>query len=195
MDGLSNHPPWGLGLDSKRLTVISVLVAACISIQLLPIRAQLPNIEFTLLITFATGMILGSLSGALFGAAVMFVNGFLSPTGFAGINLPFQLIGIAIVGAAGGFYARITKDHFSVGAFTELAILGACLTFVYDIVTNFGMAVYYTWGGGMTFPQAVVAAIIGGIVFSVIHVSWNAALFGTATVPIVNAMQRILGGR
>ncbi len=178
-------------MDTRRLALLSVLTALCMGIQLM-LRPM--NAEFTSLIAFATGMVFGSLYGASLGILVMFVNGFLSPYGFAGVALPFQIIGMGSIGLAGGLYARITHRGTRAGAFIEAAVLGAFLTFIYDVLTNVGTAVHFTLTG-MSFNEALVAALVSGAVPAAIHVAWNTALFGTVSVPLVNAMYEMLAWR
>jgi len=177
----------GASLNTPRLALLSVLAAVCLGLQLLP---RPMNLEFTSLISFVTGVVFGSFSGALLGALVMFVNGFLSPYGFAGIVLPFQIVGMVVIGVAGGLYAKMAVGKMYAGRFWEIMVLGAFLTFVYDIVTNVGTAVYLS--SSMPFSEALLAALITGAVPSVIHVVWNSFLFGAGAVPLVNAMQKTL---
>jgi hypothetical protein len=178
-------------VDTQRLALLSVLTALCLGIQLLP---RPMNVEFTSLIAFATGMVFGSLYGASLGILVMLANGFLSPYGFAGVVLPFQVIGMGLVGLAGGLYTRIPGRATKAGAFIEAAVLGALLTFIYDVLTNVGTAVFFTMSG-MSFQEALVTALVLGAVPAAIHVAWNAALFGMVTVPLVSAMHRMLAWR
>lgn len=179
-------------LSTQQLSLLSVLAAVCLGIQLLP---RPMNLEFTSLIAFVTGMVFGSLLGALLGALVMFVNGFLSPYGFAGVNLPFQIAGIVLIGAVGGLYAKMGNGKWPVGKSYETAVLGAFLTLIYDVVTNAGYALQLTLLYEMPFPAALVAVLVSGAIPSVMHVAWNAAVFGAATVPLVNSMQKLLGWR
>ncbi|MDI6847986.1 MAG: ECF transporter S component, partial [Candidatus Bathyarchaeia archaeon] len=81
--------------NTRKLALLSVLAALCLAIQLTP---RPPNVEFTSFFTFIVGLIYGALNGAFFGCFVMFVNGFLSPYGFSGLNMPFQMVGMAITG-------------------------------------------------------------------------------------------------
>ena len=174
-------------MNTQRLALLSVLAAVCLGLQLLP---RPMNLEFTSLISFVTGMAFGSLLGAMLGALVMFINGFLSPYGFAGVVLPFQIVGIVLVGVAGGLYARITTYKWSAGNFMETMVLGASLTFIYDVVTNVGTAVYLA--SSMPFSEALITALVMGAIPSAMHIVWNAVLFAAVTVPLVNAMQKTL---
>jgi len=152
-----------------------------------------PNVEFTSLIIFLVGAIFGISLGATLGVLVMFINGFLSPWGFAGLMLPFQVTGMVIVGVGGGLYKRTRGGCYDVESCIETAVLGAFLTLVYDIITNFGIAVSYMLLGIPILP-AFISAIISGALFSVIHVVSNAFVFGVAFFPLTNALQKLLGG-
>lgn len=178
---------WETALNAQRLGLLSVLTAVCLGLQLLP---RPMNIEFTSLISFVTGMVFGVFSGALLGTLVMFVNGFLSPYGFAGVVLPFQIVGMVLIGVVGGLYGKIASNRLAAGNFVETLVLGAFLTFIYDVVTNLGTAVYLS--SSMPFSEALIAALIMGVIPSVMHIVWNSFLFGAVTVPLVNAMQKTL---
>ena len=151
-----------------------------------------PNVEFTLLIVFVAGAVLGVSFGAGLGVLVMFINGFASPWGVAGLILPFQVIGMVAVGVGGGLYRRSRHGCYDVESCAEAAVLGAFLTLVYDMVTNFGFAVTYMLVGEPVF-LAFISAIVSGAVFSVVHVVSNAVFFGAAFFPVTSALQKLLG--
>jgi hypothetical protein len=152
-----------------------------------------PNVEFTSLIVFLVGAIFGISFGATLGILVMFINGFFSPWGFAGLMLPFQVTGMVIVGIGGGLYRRKRGGLYDTRSYFETAVLGAFLTLVYDIITNFGVAASYMLLGIPILP-AFITAIIYGALFSVIHVVSNTVVFGVVFFPLTNALQKLLGG-
>lgn len=176
--------------NNKTLTIalISVLAVLCLVIQISP---RPPNVEFTSLFTFFTGFIFGSVIGGLFGGFVMLINGFLSPWGFAGLNMPFQMAGMALIGLAGGIYRKFAYEQFSVEFCVEIAVLGAFLTVVYDLVTNFGYAIFQTITG-VPFNVAFIIALAYGTLFSIVHVLSNAAVFGVAFLPMIKAANKML---
>jgi hypothetical protein len=177
-------------LSTRQLVLVVVLTALCVAIQLTP---RPPNIEFTSLIIFLVGAVFGMSFGATLGVLVMFINGFLSPWGFSGMILPFQIIGMVIVGIGGGMYQRSNTGPYKAGSCAETAILGAFLTLTYDLITNFGIAVSLALTG-TPILLAFLNAVIFGALFSVIHIVSNTAVFGIAFVPLTNTLQRILGG-
>ncbi|MBS7635732.1 hypothetical protein KEJ37_00060 [Candidatus Bathyarchaeota archaeon] len=121
----------------------------------------------------------------------MFINGFLSPWGFAGLNMPFQMAGMGLMGSVGGFYRRFAYERFSTEFCVELAVLGAFLTALYDFITNFGYAIFQTIMG-VPFHVALIIALAYGTPFSVIHVVSNAAIFGIAFFPMIKAAKKTL---
>jgi hypothetical protein len=166
-------------LTSRQAALFSVLAALCIGIQLTP---RPPNVEFTSLITFTMGVFFGSLLAGLFGALVMFVNGFFSPWGFAGMIMPFQMAGMLIIGVAGGVYKRYVAGETSGRLCIEAAVLGAFLTLIYDIITNSGTA--------MVTGIPLILTFFMGIGMSFLHICSNTAFFGFAFIPLVRTLQR-----
>jgi hypothetical protein len=152
-----------------------------------------PNVEFTSLVVFLVGSVFGFSSGITLGVLVMLINGFFSSWGFAGLMLPFQVTGMAIVGVGGGLYERARTGLYDVRSCVETAVLGAFLTLVYDMVTNFGVAVSYTLMG-IPIYVAFASALISGALFSLIHVVSNTAVFGIVFMPLTNSLQKLLGG-
>lgn len=177
-------------LNTRQMALLSVLTAVSLGIQLAP---RPPNVEFTSLFAFIVGILYGSLVGGFFGGFVMFVNGFLSPWGFAGLMMPFQIVGMATIGFAGGIYKRYVVGVHSAQVCVEVAVLGAFLTLLYDITTNVGVAVSLALTGT---PQhiALISAFSMGAPFSLVHIVSNIALFGSGFIPLIKAIQRVPGG-
>ncbi|MGD8505041.1 MAG: ECF transporter S component [Candidatus Bathyarchaeota archaeon] len=174
----------------RQIALLSVLIAVSLGIQLAP---RPPNVEFTSLFTFLVGVLYGSLVGGFFGGFVMFVNGFLSPWGFAGLMMPFQIVGMATIGFCGGIYRRHATGQNSAQVSAELAILGAILTFLFDVVTNVGVAVLPALAG-TPWHISLILALFMGAPFSLIHIISNTALFSLGFIPLFRALQRIPGG-
>lgn len=175
-------------MNCKRVALLSVITALCVGIQLTP---RPPNVEFTSLICFLVGFMFGAGFGALLGALTMFINGFLSPWGFAGIIMPYQMAGMALMGFAGGLYRKILSgNQSSVNNSTkilrlEVSSLAAFLTLIYDVITNIGWAL----------PSGVpiIIALIQGVWFAVIHVTSNVVFFSSAFFILVRITGNLLG--
>lgn len=120
----------------------------------------------------------------------MLINGFLSPWGFAGIIMPFQMSGMALIGLAGGVYRKILRGTPSQTANTkilnlEVSFLAAFLTLIYDVITNIGWA--------LPSGTPIIFALISGVWFTVIHVLSNAVLFGGAFFILARIIGDLLG--
>ena len=170
--------PKTMRFHTRQLAFFCALAAVCVGIQLAP---RPPNIEATSLITFFVGVVFGNVAGGLFGALVMFVNGFLSPWGFAGLVLPFQIVGMGIVGAAGGVFGRYGVAGSTNRVVLESAIFGSFLTLIYDLITNMGVALISN--------VPIVLALIAGVVFSIVHIVSNTLLFGLAFAPLMKTFK------
>jgi len=159
--------------QTRQIALFCALAAACIGIQLAP---RPPNIESTSLITFFVGVVFGCLAGGLFGTLVMFINGFLSPWGFAGLIMPFQIVGMSLIGVAGGIFRRYGVAEPASRRVIESAILGSFLTLVYDIITNTGVALISN--------VPIWFAFAMGVTFSFFHIASNTLLFALAFTPL-----------
>jgi Na+-translocating ferredoxin:NAD+ oxidoreductase RnfD subunit len=186
MDNPSNSMQQRVLKDTRTIALMGVFTALCLAIQLSP---RPPNVEFTSFFTFIVGFMFGPFIGIAFGGFVMFVNGFFSPWGFAGLNMPFQVVGMIIVGLVGGLYQRYYRTYGVVNFWIEVSILGAFLTALYDLITNFGVAVSYMVVG-MNPALAVITALAYGTPFSLIHVFSNALVFGAMFFPLVKVLER-----
>jgi len=174
---------------TKQVALFSVLVAVCVAIQILP---RPLGVEFTSFLTFATGVTFGSLLGASFGIVIMVINGFLSPWGLAGINLPFQMLGMGIIGTAGGLYKM--KNGSNMRFFGETAIMGAFLTLIYYVITNMGFAIHLMLFTQFSPLEAIIISQISGALVTLMYVASNTILFGFGVVPLVNAIRKLYGG-
>lgn len=188
MDGLSIHV--SMQLATRRLTLFTMLASLCIALQLVP---RPPNVEFTSLFVFFVGASLGAVLGGFLGGFVMLLNGFLSSWGFAGLMMPFQVAGMIIVGVIGALYGKSKKGEYTLSSSGEAAVLGAFLTLVYDVITNFGVAISFMLAGTPLYP-ALVSAMIPAVPFSIVHVASNALTFLLAFFPLNRALRGFLGG-
>lgn len=172
-------------MDCKRIATISILASLCVGIQLAP---RPPNVELTSLICFLTGFLFGAFSGALLGALTMFINGFLSPYGFAGtIIMPFQIIGMALIGFAGGVYRKLLGRNFAVERQLKLEVcfLASFLTLIYDVITNVSFAVQFNLN--------LIVALFAGAWPAVIHNISNVTLFGGVFFPLTEIIGNLVG--
>jgi len=172
-------------MNARQLALLSLLSALSVGIQLIP---RPPNVEFTSLVSFTAGFLFGFWAGAVVGAMTMFVNGFLSPWGLGGLNIPFQMGGMIIAGVLGHAYKTYASNKLNLTSFClETAVLGGLIALIYDFITNVGVGIQYIISG-MDPALALFSAIAYGSFFSLIHIFSNSAVFGSLFLPIVNAL-------
>lgn len=169
---------------TKKLALLIVLTALCLGVQLTP---RPPNVEFTSLIVFVVGATFGGSLGVALGVLVMFINGFFSFWGFAGLMLPFQLTGMVAMGIGGGLYRQMKGGLYGANSCIEAAVLGSFLTLLYDLITNLGVAVSFMLSG-TSFFLSYISTIISGALFLVIHVISNTIIFGIFFFPLTKLM-------
>ena len=172
-------------MNTQRLGFFIVMTALCLALQIAP---RPPNVEFTSFFSFVVGLAEGAVIGAFFGSFVMLINGFVSPYGFGGLNIPFQMAGMIIAGVLGGMYRRFTpKIDFSAKFSLETAVLGALIALVFDLITNvgYGMQLILT---GESLSLALFTAIAYGAFYSLLHIISNSVVFGALFLPIMNAL-------
>jgi len=149
--------------------------------------SAIPNVELMTLSTFVSGAVLGAARGAVVGAAAIAIYSGFNPYGVAPPPVfATQLLGYALVGAAGGALAgRLggRRPHPTT-AVALGALAGFVLTLVYDVLTNLGTA----WSmGAYRGPFPVVAA---GLAFGAWHVVWNVVFFAACAPPLLAALRR-----
>jgi len=183
---MKSHSP-----KTPKLALFGILAALCLALQLTP---RPPNVEFTSFFTFTVGVIYGTLNGAFFGCFVMFVNGFLSPYGFAGLNMPFQMVGMMMAGILGGVYRRLMPEQIDSTKFCiETAVIGAIIALIYDLITNVGVG-FQLVISGTNLALAILTAIAYGVFFSMVHIFSNTAVFGILTLPSIKTLKDLVGG-
>jgi len=166
-------------------------MATSLALQVAP---RPPNVEFTSFFSFIVGLVEGAAAGAFFGSFVMLINGFVSPWGFGGLNIPFQMVGMTIAGVLGGLYRKFTGSiSFSARFSLETAVLGALIALVYDLITNFGFGIQLVLAGENP-SLALPTTIAYGSVFSLIHIVTNSAVFGILFLPATKALNRLKVG-
>jgi len=179
-----------LSLNTRQIALLSVLTAVSLGIQLTP---RPMNVESTSLLTFLVGILYGGIIGGFFGGSVMFVNGFLSPWGYGGLVIPFQMAGMAIIGFTAGIYRRSLNKLNNARISAEVAVLGAFLTLLYDVITNTGVAVQIM-SAEVPLIIALISVFSTGVFASAIHIVSNTFLFASGFIPLLKALQNIPGG-
>ncbi len=148
--------------------------------------AGIPNIELITFVVFVAGFLLGPVPGMIVGAvgigghSLFNVMGAVVPP-----MLIVQVLSYAGVGLAGATLGRfIAGLRHPMGASIVAGLVGATLTFIYQLAIN--TVAFYTFSSaGGLWPY-----IWGGLVFSVVHIGWNALLFSVSMRPTLAVLRR-----
>ena len=155
----------------KGMATSAVLIAVAVAVGLL--LAAVPNVEGISAVCFVSGFLLGWKRGGLVGATAMVLLSLLNPLGPAPPPVfAAQVAGMGTIGMAGDLLKRARPGRARAGLYSMA--FGAVLTLIYDILTNYGVAVSV---GRWQNPAAIMLA---GVPFSAIHIVTNTVIFGAA---------------
>lgn len=171
---------------TRKALLAALLIAATVALGYA--LAGIPNVELMTITVFISGYLLGAKLGAIVGAVSIAVYSVFNPMGAA---LPplfvAQVVAFAVIGIAGSILGGVVAKLPRVGAIIVAGVTGLVLTSLYDALTNIGAFYSIT---GEDAPTNLLKFIIGGIVFVVMHLVWNTALFAVALKPTLNVLAR-----
>lgn len=166
-------------------TIIPVFVALCLATNYA--LAGVPNVKLMDFLVFIGGFFFGSFAGASIGIFTWIVYGTINPYG--GFSLPVWLACIlseAVYGVVGGvlgkkFFSTSFDERLMLSVF--FGIIGFILTLIYDLVTTAA----FSW----SFNIPIIAAVIFGMPFYILHEISNAALFAVCSIPTISGLKKI----
>jgi len=179
------------GLNTREISVIAVLVSACLASNYALI--WLPNVKVMDLIVFVSGLRFGAHIGGIVGVLVWAIYGSINPYGFV---LPIWLACMAaesLFGVTGGLvraYSPVNPSNRR-RLSLEMAVIGVLLTFAYDLATNLLSALTISWFE--TRIETIIAVIISGIPFAVVHEVSNGIIFFLGVDPLSSSIEKIAG--
>lgn len=159
--------------STKDVTTIGICIALAVAAGYALLHV--PNVELITSVSFLSGLVLGSLRGALVGTVSMFLYSLFNPLGIPFIPvLIAQVLFMGLAGFVGGLWRMWVRSQIIHPVMIAgLAGTGLILTLFYDVGTNVGFAL----SAGL---MSQVFKIIGaGIAFSFIHLVTNTLLFAT----------------
>jgi uncharacterized membrane protein len=190
----SNGIPW-LERKSFRIALLSTFTA--LSVVLGYMLVFLPNIELFTLMIFLSGFILGKRDGAVIGLMSSFIFVFFNPYGVSPLPLfAYQLAHYSLVGILGGLthsylnkkkYFEPEEDLYVFRVILLFAIIGAIITFVYDILSTLigALSIFGTL-------ETFWATYIFGLPFTTIHLIGNTLGFIFILPGLIQLIYRLL---
>lgn len=170
-----NHSIW-LKKESFRIALIASFTALCVVLGYM--LAFIPNIELFTLMIFLSGFIMGKRDGMLIGLLSSAIFTFLNPLGTSPLPLfAYQLFHYSITGFSGGLtksylkkrvFFNPTEDLFIFRILLIFGLIGAILTFIYDIFSTLfgGFIVSFT-------IEYFIVSYFSGLIFTSIHLIGN----------------------
>jgi len=190
----SNGTPW-LERSTFRIALLSTFAALAVVIGYMLVF--LPNIELFTLMIFLAGFILGKKDGAIIGLMSSFIFVFFNPYGVSPLPLfAYQLAHYSLVGALGGIsqnflrkkeYFKPEDDLYVFRVVLIFAIIGAVITFVYDILSTL-IGALSIFG---TLDTFWVTYIIG-LPFTTVHLIGNTLGFIFILPGLIQLIYRLL---
>ncbi len=133
-------------LERKSFRIALISTFAALSVVLGYMLVYLPNIELFTLMIFLSGFILGKRDGAIVGLMSSFIFVFFNPYGVSPLPLfAYQLGHYMLVGFVGGLtsnymnkkdFFKPEEDLYVIKVILIFAIIGAVLTFTYDVFST-----------------------------------------------------------
>ncbi len=156
--------------------------------------AMVPNVELVTALAFTAGATLGPVLGLITGAGGMFLFSATNPVG-SGLAFPLtlgaQTIAQSVIGLSGGAFVRLNSTRMETWNFRLLiATTGLLVTIFYDGLTSISFPLFA--GAG---PAEILALLISGLAFTVIHQLSNTLLFFLVVPRMIRVSRTALKGR
>ncbi|TFG17259.1 MAG: hypothetical protein EU533_08440 [Promethearchaeota archaeon] len=190
----SNGTLW---LERKTFRIALLSTFTALSVVLGYMLVFLPNIELFTLMIFLSGFILGKRDGAIIGIMSSFIFVFFNPYGVSPLPLfAYQLAHYSLVGLLGGLthsylkkkdYFKPEEDLYVFRVILLFAIIGALVTFVYDILSTLigALSIFGTL-------ETFWATYIFGLPFTTIHLIGNTLGFIFILPGLIQLIYRLL---
>jgi hypothetical protein len=173
---------------SVKVSTAAILSATAVAASY--VRPVQLNVEPMSLIVFLSGIALGWVAGGLIAGVSEAVFSEFNPLGPAAMPVFLAQIGcMVLIGIAGGVFAKFySRTDPSRTTALKMGIVGANLTLIFDLVTNYG------WAMVQGLPYEIV--LVFGLPFMVVHMVSNTLFFALAG-PIASRylVNIIAGGR
>jgi len=176
-------------MDTLRVSILVTLVALCVATNYALVGV--PQVKVMDFIVFIGGFFFGPFTGALVGVFTWAVYGAINPYGFVFQVWLATMFSEPIYGILGGILGKNLASTNLNGKRLRLSVffgtMGFILTLIYDLVTNVVFALAVGW--------PIIAAIVFGMPFTILHEISNAAIFSVGSIPVIAVLEKLSGGR
>ncbi|MDD5087443.1 MAG: hypothetical protein PHI18_01420 [bacterium] len=175
--------------DRSPLMVTRIAMLVAVGVAAGWLLSAIPNVELVTAVCFSAGFLLGVPAGLLTGALTEALFAGFHPMGSSlGPLLAAQVMGMAVVGLAGGMAAKIVRSRRA-GFGYAIPVIGFGLlsTVIFDFLTNLAFPLM----AGFSIAQTLVSLTIG-LPFAAIHLAANAAVFIVIVRPLLPRLEKVL---
>jgi len=176
-------------MNTLRVSIVATLVALCVATNYALVGVhQVKAMDF---IVFVGGFCFGPVAGAFMGILSWAVYGVINPYGFVPQVWLATMFSETIYGLLGGFLGKnlaltnFDDERLKLSVF--FGTMGFILTLIYDLITT---VVYAS-----TYGIPLIAAIVFGAPFTILHQVSNAAIFGAVSIPVIAGLKKLSGGQ
>jgi energy-coupling factor transport system substrate-specific component len=164
--------------SSKEVALIGIL-AAITAASRIPFAA-LPNIKPCTFLIIVTGLVFGSLAGAMVGSMTAAVSNMFFGQG---PWTAWEMVAWAMVGIVAGYVGKKVKEEITV---THIIMLGVVLGLAYNTLMDFS-----SW---ITFYRAdidlLIPTFVAGIPFGILHIVGNVVFAAVLGKPVLMLFKR-----
>jgi len=167
-------------ITSKEVALIGIL-AAITAASRIPFAA-LPNIKPCTFLIIVTGLVFGSLAGAMVGSMTALVSNFFFGQGPWTV---WEMMGWSMVGIVAGYVGR-RYPNFGV---KEIVLLGIVLGVAYNLLMDFSSWITFYRAD----PDLLIPTFVAGIPFGILHVIGNvifALVLGATVLTLFKRFKR-----
>ena len=165
-------------LERKTFRVALISIFTALAVVIGYALVFIPNIELFTLMIFLAGFILGKRDGIVVGLMSSFIFVFFNPFGVSPLPLfAYQLAHYSLVGLCGGLtncylskkeFFKPKDDLYVFPVIVFFAVIGACITFTFDVVTTLIIAVVFYGTLDSFWPVYLL-----GLPFTTVHLIGN----------------------
>jgi len=169
-------------LKKKSFRIVLVSTFSALAVVLGYALAAIPNVELFTFMIFLGGFILGKRDGLIIGLLSSFIFVFFNPYGTSPVPLfIYQIIHYSLTGLIGGITRgyllkkedfKPKEDLYSFRLMAFLGLIGALITFIYDIISTLAGAFIVSFS-----LEFFIVSYIYGIPFTTVHLIGNTLEF------------------
>ena len=184
-------------LEKGIFRIVLISTFSALAVVLGYALVYVPNIELFTLTIFIGGFILGKRDGVIIGLISSLIFVFFNPYGASPLPLfIYQIIHYCLIGLLGGIISNYLlkkedfkpkEDLYSFRLMAFLGLIGAIITFIYDIISTLVGALIFSFS-----LEFFIVSYIYGIPFTTVHLIGNTLEFIFILPGLISLIYKLL---